>query len=58
MIVALGLAFAFAAPAVAGTGQNGAPPTTMNACEKAKMHWDNHQQKCCTDATSNGRCMM
>ncbi len=38
IVVALGLAFAFTAPAVATTGPNPAPPTMKSTCEKAKMH--------------------
>ena len=58
IVVALGLAFAFTAPALAGTGPNPAPPTMQRTCVKAGMHWDAHQQKCCHDATAKGRCMM
>ena len=57
IIVALGLTFAFAAPAVAGTGPNTAPPTMQRACEKAKMKWDAQNQKCCSSQTASGRCM-
>ena len=39
-IFALSMALAFTAPAVAGTGQNSAPPTMKSTCEKAKMKWD------------------
>jgi hypothetical protein len=56
MIIAFGLAVAFTAPAVAGTGPVGSP-TSQRACEKAKMKWDAAQQKCCTTQTSSGRCM-
>jgi hypothetical protein len=57
MIVALGLAVAFTAPAVAGTGPNTAPPTMKSTCEKAKMHWDDKAKRCCASATSTGHCM-
>jgi hypothetical protein len=40
IIVALGLTVALAAPAVAGTGPNAAPPTMQRTCEKAKMKSD------------------
>jgi hypothetical protein len=58
IVVALGLAFAFTAPALATTGLNPAPPTMQSTCAKAGMHWDSHQLKCCKDATAKGRCMM
>jgi hypothetical protein len=43
MIVALGIAIAFPAPAFAG---GGTPPTTKADCEKAKMKWDDKTSKC------------
>jgi hypothetical protein len=58
IVVALGLAFAFTAPALADTGPNPAPPTMQSTCAKAGMHWDAHQQKCCKDMTTKGHCMM
>jgi hypothetical protein len=57
IIVALGLAVAFTAPAVAGTGEL-ISPSSQQACAKYKMHSDAQQKKCCKDATTNGRCMM
>jgi hypothetical protein len=57
MIVALGLAVAFTAPAVAGTGPSTTPPTMKKSCDKAKMHWDAANNKCCASATSSGKCM-
>jgi hypothetical protein len=42
MIVALGLAVAFTAPALAAEKM----PTTKAACEKAKMMWDDTTKKC------------
>ena len=57
IIVALGLTVAFAAPAVAGTGPNTAPPTVQRTCEKAKMHWDTQNQRCYSSQTAAGRCM-
>ena len=36
-VSALVMALAFTAPAVAGTGGNGAPPTMKSSCEKAKI---------------------
>jgi hypothetical protein len=53
----MGLTVSFTAPAVAGTGPNPAPPTTERSCEKAKMHWDATNKKCCSSKTSSGRCM-
>lgn len=41
MIVALGLATAFAAPTFAAE-----PPKTKADCEKAKMKWDDTAKKC------------
>jgi hypothetical protein len=41
MMVALGLAVAFAAPVFAAD-----PPTTQADCEKAKMKWDEATKKC------------
>jgi hypothetical protein len=42
VLVALGLAVAFIAPASAADK----PPTTKAACEKAHMHWDTSTKKC------------
>ncbi len=42
MIVALGLAVAFAAPTFAADK----PPTTKAACEKAHLKWDSVAKKC------------
>jgi hypothetical protein len=42
IVVALGLAFAFTAPALAAEKT----PTTKAACEKAKMHWDSATKTC------------
>ena len=58
IVVVLGLAFAFTAPAFATTGPNPAPPTMQRTCEKAKMHWDAHEQRCCHDMSKMGHCMM
>ena len=44
-------------PRAAGTGPNAAPPTKQGTCEKAKMHWDSQQQKCCSSQTTAGCCM-
>jgi ABC-type proline/glycine betaine transport system substrate-binding protein len=41
MILALGLAVAFTAPAFAADA-----PKTKEACEKAKMKWDTATKKC------------
>jgi hypothetical protein len=41
IIVALGLAVAFTAPAFAAD-----PPATKADCEKAKMKWDDTAKKC------------
>jgi hypothetical protein len=57
IIVVLGLAVAFTPPAAAGAGLNTAPPTTKSTCEKAKMYWNDQQQRCCTTSTIKGRCM-
>jgi hypothetical protein len=57
VLVALGLAVAIATPAVAGTGGNGAAPTMKSTCAKAKMKWDDHSHKCCSDMTASGHCM-
>ena len=43
MIVALGLAVAFTAPAFAGPGSL---PTNKNDCEKAGKMWDDANKKC------------
>jgi hypothetical protein len=56
VLVALGLAVAFATPVSAGAGGNGNPPTMKSACDKAKMKWDK-TQKCCSDMTASGHCM-
>ena len=56
-IFALAVALAFTAPAVAGTGGNGAPPTMKSSCEKAKMKWDDKAHKCCAAMTASGHCM-
>ena len=40
LIVALGVAVGFAAPAFAKA------PTTQTDCEKAKMKWDDSAKKC------------
>ena len=42
VLVALGLAVAFTAPAVAADKT----PTTKAACEKAHMKWDGSTKKC------------
>ena len=56
-IFALAMALAFTAPAVAGTGGTGGAPTMKSSCEKAKMKWDDKNQKCCASQTAGGRCM-
>ena len=45
MIAALGLAFAFTAPALAAE-KTPKTPTTKVACEKAKMMWDDATKTC------------
>ena len=57
IVLTLGLAVSLAAPAVAGTGPNTAPPTMQRTCEKAKMKWDAKNNKCCSSQTAAGRCM-
>ena len=42
VVVAVGLAAAFASPVLATTKV----PTTKAACEKAKMSWDDSAKKC------------
>lgn len=42
IVVALGLAMAFVAPAFAGAGG----PTTKEACKAAGMHWDDKSNTC------------
>ena len=43
--------------APATLAQQAKTPANKADCEKAKMKWDDHSHKCCSDMTASGHCM-